>query len=197
MRQLLRSRPMPMAMFLGTTVLSALVYWIMWLAKPDYFVVQAEVNLYPIATVDSLLWNDASGAPITQPPGLGDLTKDANKLIAEANVLGGRHEILRATIADLERRSKALSSVMETNRAKSIDEYRSEELKPLDTERVKRATEITEIEKHLPADERVYHPLRSVVAEMRLELARLDLRVAQREYEISNRIVSDSALFPF
>lgn len=179
------------SIYLATTLVAALLYWLAWLRSPDHFVVQQEVNLYPIASLSALLWQDLMPTLPQSTSGLAELTTEANRIIVTARALRERQAQLQTDVARLEQDLRNISQVLEQNRAKRIGEYRRTELAPLEEEKARLERQIAELEKPLTPDRNTYDPLRTVVAEARVELARLDLRIAEKRLEVATRIVRD------
>ena len=181
--------------FCSTVALCAIVYWLTWQGRPDYFVVQSEINLYPIGDVRSFLWDDQYTASPLEARELSELSTEANRLVNAAKDLRDREANLRLEISRLEAELDKLSKRLEDNRSKRIELFRQQELGALEDERNKLESEIVLYEKQLPAEGSIYHPLGRVVAEMRLELSRKDLNLATKRLEVARKIVDDYGEF--
>lgn len=181
--------------FFSLVLISGAIYWIAWQARPDYFIVQQEVNLYPIDSMYSSLMNDQFQPSTFELSGLGDLSKEANRLMSNAKELKSKQETLRTEIESLEAESKRLSNRLEANRSNRIDEYRRNELGPYETKVSELKNEITEMEDRIPSNSDVFHPLSKVVADLRLELANQELLLANRKLEVAKKIVNEYAKF--
>lgn len=181
--------------FSSTVVVSAVIYWAIWQFRPDYFVVQPEVNLYPIGNVDLLLWEGEYRAAPLEARELSELSTESNRLVKAAKDLRERELNLRNEIARLEAELKKLSTRLEDNRSKRIELFRHQQLDAIQNDRDQLESKIVELEKGLPKEEGVYHPLRTVVAEMRLDLSRRDLNLATKRLEVAQKIVNDFGEF--
>jgi Ion channel len=183
------------AFFFGIVVVAAGVYWLTWLFRPDSFVVQQEVNLYPIGTIDSLLSENQFKAVSLEAAGLSELSTQANGIIGTVKELKDRQQHLQNEVARLEAESKRLSEMLEENRTKRIDEYRTQQLAPLEAEKVRLEAQIAELENQTPASSGAYDPQRAAVADLRVELSRHNLRIAERRLEVATRIVDEFGEF--
>jgi Ion channel len=183
------------AIFFITASVASLVYWGMWEKNPDYFIVQGEVNLYPLTSVDDFLWNNTLTTTMEQTKSLGDLVPEANRLILEARRLREQRSTLQVAIASLEEKSKELDKAMEYGRAKNIEKYKRNELEAMEADRANYLVQIEAYEKQISNAESNYDPRRIVIADMRVELARKDVRLAQRRYEIANQIAKEYGSF--
>jgi uncharacterized coiled-coil protein SlyX len=181
--------------FCSTVLVSSVIYWLTWQFRPDYYVVQGEVNLYPIGNVDSLLWEGQYRAAPLEARELSELSTESNRLVKAAKDLREREFNLRNEITRLEAELKNLSRRLEDNRSKRIEQFRHQQLDVLQDDRDQLESKIVELEKGSPNEEGVYHPLRTVVAEMRLDLSRRDLNLATKRLEVAKKIVDDFGEF--
>jgi len=80
-RQLIVSRQTLALAFLIVVVVFGIAYLLAWELRPDYFVIQQEVNLYPIGSIDSLLNRDQFNAISLEAGGLTELSTQANEIV--------------------------------------------------------------------------------------------------------------------
>lgn len=194
-RQLIVSRIVLGFSFCIVVFVFGVAYLLAWEFRPDYFVIQQELNLYPIGSIDALLNSGQFNSISLEAGGLAELSTHANQLVKSAKELNDRERALRLEIENLEAELKRLSARLEENRQKRIEQYKYQELHSLEGERDQLQTRIADLEKQIPKDGTVYNPLRLVIAEMRVDLSRLDLRLSQRRLEVANRIVEDFGAF--
>jgi hypothetical protein len=183
------------AAFLMIIVVAGLVYWLAWQRRPDYFVVQQELNLYPFGSLEGFLRSDRD---VPMPAQVNDLTEAATRaseLLRSARTLRETESQLTAESQRVEREMTEVSAELEENRASRIEEFRRLEIGPLEQSRAAIVERLSGVEARLNPDENRYDPLRAVVAGIRVELAEHDLHMALKRADIADRVVREYGQF--
>jgi hypothetical protein len=191
---IMRTRKTLVWVFFLTAVIAALIYWAIWMQNPDYFVVQQEVNLYPVASLQTFMWKEPPSDLPDQLTGLTDMYKEVLPLLAIAKRLREEQARVGIDIDRLEKDLGEISKVLEANRTKRIEEFRQREIEPLERERAQIQELITALQAG-PSRPPVRFGPRVVVADRRAQLAQYELRMAQKRVEIADRVVREYAGF--
>jgi hypothetical protein len=192
----MRNRKTLVAVFFLTALIAALIYWAIWMQNPDYFVVQQEVNLNPVASLQTFMWKEPPSDLPDQLTGLTDMYKEVVPLLANAKRLREEQVSVGIDIDRLEKDLGEITKVLEANRAKRIEEFRKREIEPLERERAQIKELITTLQAGpSPPPHPVPFPPRVVVADRRAELEQHKLRMAQKSVEIADRVVREYASF--
>ena len=176
--------------FFFNVLLFSIAYWLVWQYNPDYFIVNQELNLTPLADLRVL---QALSSPYDQPGiessqfrGLESLSDVSNELIEEVTRLNGeivllRQELLR-TEEEWDKAYKESTSVMEAN----FSEYYESSLQPLLDTEARLDSRIGEIEAQLaaPTPPVDFEEEASELPSLIQERAELMVDIAQRKYEL-------------
>jgi hypothetical protein len=181
--------------FFALVAIDALIYWLVWIRHPDYFIVQQEVNVYPLRDLEELLWTEEITSPPVQLVGLSELSAKTVQVMDSARRIRREKTDLHDFIQHLESRVAAVTATLEEKRAKRIDEYSKRELAPLQGETQPLTTEIAQIESLIASNPDRYNSLQVMLAERRLQLAQLDYRIAKKRLEVATRTLNEYGQF--
>jgi hypothetical protein len=193
----MRTRVVLAGAFFATILVCGLAYWGAWYARPDSFIVQQEVNLYPFGTLVGFLWDENLTNLPTQVSGLTEATARASKLIDQGRALRERESQLTAQSQEIETEMKQAYGELERNRAAAIEEFRRRELEALESKRTTLTQQLAMVEEQLNFNfnENRYDPARLVIANLRVELAEHDVQLAQKRVEVAERILKEYGQF--
>src|SRR5262245_36065233 len=176
----MRTRIILAVVCVAAILVCGLAYWGAWYARPDSFIVQQEVNLYPFGNLVGFLWDENLTDLPTQVSGLTEATARASKLIDQGKALRERESQLTTQSQQVEAEMKQAYGELERNRAAAIEEFRRRELEGLESKRTTLAQQLATFEEQLNFNfnENRYDPARLVIANLRVELAEHDVQLA-------------------
>src|SRR5260370_19606049 len=187
----MRRIPLLVTLFFGTALLAAPLCWLIWMTDPDYFVVQQEVNIYPLSTLQLFLSEEHIAGLTDEAIGLSDLMKVGAPLLASAQRLRDEQARLSTDMNRLTADLDKASSVLESNRAKRIEEFRQREIAAFDRKHAEIQQEIDKLAEVTPQDAW----LRAMIAATRAQLANNDVQKAVTQLEISNDVLTNLRAF--
>jgi hypothetical protein len=178
----------------GIVVIFALGYWVLWNYRTDYFVVQQEVNLYPVSGLYAFLLNDQIVELPQRVGGLAEMAAEANKLLENGRGLKAKRINLLRDIEILEKKLTDVSSRLQSNRSRNIEEYRLRETQKT-REKADETRERIRLWELQIDPQSTYDPRRLAIANLRVELANQDLEVARKRLEVAEHIVKEFGAF--
>jgi hypothetical protein len=181
--------------YLAIVTGAAFMYWLIWMRHPDYYVVQQEINLYPLQTIETLVRTETLPAVVPSFIGLGDLSQKATNLINVAQHLRAEKAQVSEDVKRLEREVSAASQILEENRRKRIDEYYNREVGPLLEKRAQLVRKIDELEKNTSTDPGSYRNAGISIAELRVQLAKLDYETSSKQLDVAERTLREYGQF--
>lgn len=181
--------------YFAIVTVAAFIYGLIWMRHPDYYVVQQEINLYPLRTIETLVRTETLPAVVPSFIGLSDLSQKATNLINAAQRLRAERDQVAEDIQRLEREVAAASQILEENRRKRIDEYYHREVGPLLEKRAQLVHKIDELEKNASTDPGSYRNARISIAELRVQLAQLDYQISLKQLDVAERTLHEYGQF--
>lgn len=165
--------------YLAIVLLFSGLYFLIWSARPDSFIVNSELNLDPLSDVPLLAWQEVGTHGTTGAPSLSDISKELADIKTKINVLDLKVRSLdqqidsnRAELAEVGRRNE---TIMIANGERYRQDVTAEASRSVaDAERVLRA------HSERGSSARETTPLYGV-AEANLRVKVAELRVVQAE----------------
>jgi hypothetical protein len=193
-----RTRKLTASLFSLIVLGSAIFYWSIWEAHVDYFIVAGEANLRPIAAAEAAVWPVGSRViDLPQAAGLDEVTRDVAPLLQGLSDLPKREAMLTRRAAEVSAARDAAWKKASQNASKEIEKYEREGTATLATERNDAEARLKEAEKTAEnlRDPVAALPVQISAANLRVQLAQIDVRLAQKRLEIADFVSEQYGAF--
>lgn len=173
-------------------------YYRKWNWSPDSFIIHQELNLFPISSVAELSQRQGENIKRVEIPQLSTLQADLNLLLKEIDNENTKISALKKRYEDLDREFNEFFEKYIEIRDENIRNFKVKEINELESQIDDVDLEITKIEsiaESIPKSSLYTYGYDVAIAQLKVDLANLELERANKNMEISSTIVEEFERF--
>tara|TARA_Y100000780_G_scaffold198455_1_gene189494 strand:+ start:9765 stop:10799 length:1035 start_codon:yes stop_codon:yes gene_type:complete len=176
----------------------SLVYFLFWLAKPDSFIINSELNVHPFYDMDRLMWGDENydykvGSRIS----LIELKEENDKYFLELSNSQDNLKTIEIEMLEIRDELEKLSEIRNSEIDNNTEAFDSKKLTPFVLKEKNIQAELAKLEKELPQTAKTQEDIELIrrVGDKRVELARIRVEKAHQAYLNSEFMLNNLSSF--
>ena len=174
----------------------AFIYWFLWIYKPDSFIVNKELNLYPLSDAYEMLWGETP-YHTAYTVSLDELKLTFDELNEKLQNNDKAIESIEENMRVLEIEEDSISERKEKELDENITKYKSKNIAPFIEKDNEYKSRIEVLEKQLKSLSDPYKRLDVIkeVSNEKVDYSKFRIKMAQKEYEIATDVHKNMAAF--
>jgi hypothetical protein len=182
--------------FFCLSALFGAVYWIIWQVHPDYFIINQEVNAYPIEELQVFLMEDRLVLAPRPGKDLNELLEANAPLNSQVRALARSRREYLPQAERLQARLDTLTSKLETDRGTRVKQFEQQQFQPYWAKRDSLTQAQAELERTAAlVSPEVRVSIEHAIGEVRIQAAQNEVALAEHQIAVSEKIITQYGQF--